>query len=218
MSTLKGLAILLSIFSMTGCVLFKPAIKGSGTIIAQPIDVVDFQEIDFSGGGSMIVEVGSSTPSCIIEVDDNLLEHIVVNVDNGKLKIYSKEPIAPSKGLIVRITTPSLRYLSTSGSCDSKVTGLSGPEFDVNVSGSGSVQCTGTVDNLSFAVSGSGSLEADQLECKNAKISVSGSGDAVVNATEKLNASISGSGQVRYLGSPQVTQNISGSGSIEQMK
>lgn len=218
MSMLKGLPLLLSLTALTGCGLLQPPIRGSGKVIAQPVDVVDFQDIGFSGGGSMNVEVGASTTSCIIEVDDNLIEHIHAKVDNGQLKIYSTRNIAPSKGLIVRITTPSLRNLSSSGSCDSKITGLSGGDFSVDVSGSGEVQCSGTADNFTFAVSGSGELDADELQCRSATVTVSGSGDAVVHATEKLNVSISGSGSVRYLGSPEVTQNISGSGSVEQMK
>lgn len=218
MSMLKGMAILFSLMSLTGCGILQPPIQGSGEIIAQPVDVVDFQEIEFSGGGSMTVEVGSSSPSCIIEVDDNLLEHIHAKVEKGQLKIYSTRNIAPSKGLIVRITTPSLRNLSSSGSCDSKITGLSGGDFSVDVSGSGAVECIGTADKFAFVVSGSGELDADELECRSASVTVSGSGEAVVHATEKLNVSISGSGSVRYLGSPEVTQSISGSGSVEQMK
>jgi len=218
MPQLKGLLVLVSMLSLTGCMMREPPVRGSGKIIAQPIDVAEFQEIDFSGEGKMVVEVGASSPSCIIEVDDNLLEHIDTKVENGQLRFDLKRDIAPSKDLIVRIATPSLRHLSISGSCESQITGLAAADFGIDASGSTKVQCSGTADNLKFSLSGSGKLKSDELECKNVSVRVSGSGEAVVHATEKLDVNISGSGSVRYVGSPTVTKNISGSGSIEPLQ
>lgn len=218
MQLLKGLLVLVSMFLLTGCILREPPVRGSGKIIAQPIDVTEFQDIEFSGAGKMVVEIGANSPSCIIEVDDNLLEHIDTKVENGQLRIDLKRYIAPSKDLIVRITTPSLRHVSISGSCESQITGLAASDFGVDASGSTKVQCSGTADNFKFSVSGSGDLKSDELECKNVSIDVSGSGKAVVHAAEKLDVNISGSGSVRYLGSPEVTKNVSGSGSIEPLQ
>jgi hypothetical protein len=218
MRALQGFFVAILLTSFLGCGLLKPPIVGSGNIIAQPIDVTEFEEIDFSGGGSMVVEAGSSQSTCVIEVDDNLIEHIHANVENGELRIYSTARIAPSKGLIVRISTPKLRQLSSSGSSESTITGLSGPEFKVDVSGSGDVTCTGAVEHFSFDVSGSGSVDAKELQCKHASIAVSGSGKAIVNADEKLDVAISGSGDVIYYGSPKIEKSISGSGSIEAAK
>jgi hypothetical protein len=47
-------------------------------------------------------------------------------------------------------------------------------------------------------------------------VSIAGSGDARVNATESIDARVAGSGDVTYSGHPHdVNRRVSGSGSIE---
>jgi len=47
-------------------------------------------------------------------------------------------------------------------------------------------------------------------------VSISGSGDARVNATDTLEARVAGSGDVSYSGHPHdVSRRVSGSGSVE---
>jgi|TARA_A100001011_G_scaffold393106_1_gene482146 hypothetical protein len=53
------------------------------------------------------------------------------------------------------------------------------------------------------------------FNAENAKIRISGSGDAQLVANSHLNARISGSGDIQYKGSPnEVDVKVSGSGSI----
>jgi len=67
------------------------------------------------------------------------------------------------------------------------------------------------------SIAGSGNVRTDKLEAKNVKISVAGSGDAVVWATETLKISIAGSGDIKYYGDAQVTKSIAGSGSVTRL-
>ena len=67
-----------------------------------------------------------------------------------------------------------------------------------------------------FATSGSGDINARNFATRKVNVSVSGSGDAHVNATEALEARVAGSGDVTYSGHPRdVSRHVSGSGSIE---
>lgn len=50
------------------------------------------------------------------------------------------------------------------------------------------------------------------------QVSIAGSSDAVVNASESLDATIAGSGDIVYRGSPAVTQHIRGSGSLRKLR
>ena len=45
-------------------------------------------------------------------------------------------------------------------------------------------------------------------------VSIDGSGDAIVNASDNLNVTINGSGDVEYLGDPTTEIEISGSGDV----
>jgi hypothetical protein len=49
------------------------------------------------------------------------------------------------------------------------------------------------------------------------RLSISGSGDAMVKAITSLDAEVSGSGTIRYAGKPQVNSQISGSGSVSPL-
>ena len=74
---------------------------------------------------------------------------------------------------------------------------------------------SGAVDRLSAQITGSGDLRADDLAAKHVRVTVTGSGDAAIRATEELDASVTGSGDVHYSGNPaQVRKNVTGSGDI----
>jgi len=83
------------------------------------------------------------------------------------------------------------------------------------------------VDNLKILVSapnwdrievnGSGDVFALNCPVKTAIVTVSGSGNIQLTASESLQATISGSGDVSYKGNPQITKSISGSGRLKKI-
>ncbi|UCG09227.1 MAG: DUF2807 domain-containing protein [Desulfobacterales bacterium] len=78
----------------------------------------------------------------------------------------------------------------------------------------GSINLSGEADESNAAISGSGKINAFDLETKNVSVTISGSGDCRLNASESLNATISGSGDIYYKGRPKISTRISGSGSL----
>ena len=60
------------------------------------------------------------------------------------------------------------------------------------------------------------SIAADTV-AEEVKISISGSGDARVNAVKKLEVKIAGSGDVGYLGSPEISSSVAGSGKVRKL-
>ena len=94
------------------------------------------------------------------------------------------------------------------------MTGVADGSFDVEISGSGRVEPTGTADTLVVEISGSGHYLGEDLEASFGTVRVSGSGEAVVNVADNLDVDVSGSGGVQYIGEPTVTESISGSGDI----
>jgi hypothetical protein len=69
----------------------------------------------------------------------------------------------------------------------------------------------------SLAVAGSGDLDAGKLDTQRAKVSVAGSGDAVVWARQALKVGVAGSGGIRYYGDPSVERSVVGSGSVRRL-
>jgi hypothetical protein len=67
---------------------------------------------------------------------------------------------------------------------------------------------------LAVSVSGSGRVDATELQAQDATVGISGSGGCRLKVADTLSANISGSGSVYYAGSPRVSSRVSGSGRV----
>ncbi len=86
--------------------------------------------------------------------------------------------------------------------------------LSINVSGAGSFQAAGKVNDQKVTLSGAGNFEGEDLQSKNTDVTISGLGRVTLWVTENLNVTISGTGGVDYYGSPHISQHISGLGKI----
>ena len=123
--------------------------------------------------------------------------------------------------------------LTLSGSGDLNAFGLQAETADITISGSGRADITvaeqvnatvsgsgrlglqGTAEHARLLLSGSGNINAFELEAETADVTVSGSGRADITVTEQLNATVSGSGRIVYDGNPRVSQTVRGSGRVQ---
>jgi len=150
--------------------------KGTGTAIEKSFNVSDFKGIDVSGGFDVILVQGN-TESLILTAQENLFEHIMVKVDNGTLKIYTRNNIWATKPMKARITFKSITNLEVSGGGD--VTGetpLNVEALDVNISGGGDFSSVVNSEELNYRISGGGDTEI-KGKTKDYHIDVSGGGD-----------------------------------------
>jgi len=201
---------------VAGCML--TGVAGSGKIVTEPRTVAGFSTVSLSGSGQVLIEQ-TGTESLTVTTDDNLLPYIRTEVHGNTLELGTKDPMTslnPSRDIVYKLTVKKLDGLDISGSGQADVKGLTQDQLQVRISGSGDVSGQGTADDLDLRISGSGSYRGPELKSKHARVGVSGSGNAVVSASETLNANVSGSGTVEYVGDPQVTQNVSGSGSVRR--
>jgi hypothetical protein len=74
----------------------------------------------------------------------------------------------------------------------------------------------GRTGNVEVRISGSGGFDGEDLVSPSGKVTISGSGSALMNASDELDVTISGSGGVTYMGNPVLDQTISGSGDVSQ--
>jgi hypothetical protein len=203
-------------------------------------DLPEFSSVSMEGHADLTLVHGSA-PSIIIETDPETLEHLKVEVENGRLVLSMKSWLDHLfhswKKVTYTVTYTTLNAVSVSGSGKVQAAEIEADSFKFHISGSGSfatkqltardlelrisgsanVDLAGTVQHEAMRISGSGKVVARDLVCQTADVSVSGSGDLALNVSEKLDVSISGSASVRYLGSPKIQQSISGSGSIKQL-
>jgi len=222
-----------AILSVTAC--NASITTGSGNLITETREVSNFDSIDLSGSGEVIVTQGGGE-SLTIETDDNVMEHVKAEVNGGTLNLGFEDgltAIAPTR-LIFTVGVDDLTGLSISGSGDIESDRIETGRLDATISGSGDVQITDlTSDEVKARISGSGEIDlageaaaqditiggsgkyrAGDLRSESAEVNIGGSGDATVWVTETLFADISGSGSVDYYGQPSVSISGSGSGDI----
>lgn len=213
-------------------------IKGNGEMVTQNRKVSNYDKVTLVG--SMDVELISGKEGALkIEAESNLQEYITTEVSNGVLKISVEKGVSLSpsgnRGIKVIVPFEEIEGVSITGSGDiinsdqikarsfeTRLTGSGNLKLNLNVrdlnsaiTGSGNTQLKGTAENFSCTVTGSGDFEAFDLRTTNAEVSISGSGDVDVTATESLKARVSGSGDIQYNGNPKKQDfKTSGSGSI----
>ncbi len=207
-----GAALAALIVASTACTL-ADSVRGSGSVISESRDVSGFSEIVLLGSGDVVVDVGG-VESLTIEAEDNILPLLESEVRGGRLELGSKSSISPTRAIRYMVSAIALDGVSISGSGDITATNIDAVSFEVDISGSGRVEPAGTVSDVEIEIRGSGSYEGEGLVAAAGTVSISGSGDAVVNVTRDLDVSISGSGDVRYLGNPSLSTSLSGSGEV----
>lgn len=174
--------------------------------------------------------------------EENILEHIVTEVKNGKLSIrvekgYNLKPSSWKDGIHITVPVEEISSIAMSGSGDvvgkktlratdfqTAMSGSGDIKLDLEVetlsaamSGSGDMDLSGRANSFEATISGSGDIDAYGLEADNVEATVSGSANINVTAKKMLKARVSGSGDISYRGNPEkVDTKTSGSGDISK--
>lgn len=239
---MKNLSILIAAtLLVSSCnVINGTGVTGNGNIRTEKRSPGNFNAVKTSG--SIDVEINNGNAySVAVENDDNLLQYVVTEVNDGTLNVRYKEGYSINDDHAkVYVTAPSLDKLSISGSGDITTQGVlknsrqiemhvsgsgdikaqvDAPAIDISVSGSGNVSLTGRTKDFSSDVTGSGDINCGGLESENATVKVAGSGNVHIFASVHLSASVVGSGDVYYRGNPPSPEiHTTGSGTVEAEK
>ncbi len=194
----------------------------------------NFDEVSVSGSFDVQIIPGDEY-SVRITAESNLLDYIETEVIDHKLRIYNRNlyNIHNHEPMLIEIVCPSLNELHLSGSgnvntelfvsdeFDVSVSGsgtiyaqVDALELDANISGSGKIELEGTSRNAEIDISGSGKIHAFDFPLEYCDAHISGSGSMYVNASKTLEAAISGSGNIYYINHPVVHARTSGSGKV----
>lgn len=119
------------------------------------------------------------------------------------------------EGLKVTVVAPAVTKFVLNGSPSLSLTGYDQPELAIEINGSGDVTGAGKTQSLNLSIAGSGQARLADLQARDAGVSVSGSGEADVNASGAVQVAIAGSGEVTLTTKPaSLTSNIDGSGEL----
>lgn len=200
-----------------------------------------FNAVSVAGSYDVFIAQGSSE-SVKVDAPGDVIDKIITEVRGGVLYIHTKEGTSwnwsGNKKMIIYVSIKDINAVSLSGSGDVvfkdglkatslkiKLTGsgdISGKvdvkNLESSIGGSGDITLSGRADNSVVSVVGSGDFTGQNLITTNTQVKVAGSGDARVNANDKIDASVVGSGDVHYTGAAKnVSSSKAGSGSVSRM-
>ena len=84
------------------------------------------------------------------------------------------------------------------------------------ISGSGSVELSGSADRTKISIAGSGDMNGKRFKTGDANVTIAGSGNANLGADKSISANIVGSGNVNYTGNATVSSHTIGSGRVSK--
>lgn len=153
---------------------------------------------------------------------DNLIDLLEVSTVNGVLQVNIKKGVKILSGerrLKVIASSPSLSDVDIKGAADIYLKGtIKGNDLNLNITGSGDIEAENLqYTNLSAFVKGSGDIDVKNVRATTVRTIVSGSGDVnLKGSTQWATLTVNGSGDISAdkLTATNVVATVAGSGDI----
>jgi hypothetical protein len=191
-------------------------IKGNGNIVKQKRDITAFSKINVKNGWDLVLSQGEEY-SLKIEAEENLIDIVVTEIENGVLNIYSNINILKSKRRRLHLSFRELNSIEASGSSDIFAkTPIQSNIFKLDLKGSSDVDklsfqgkkiignFKGSSDviinfissaDIEIVASGSSDITLTNIDAEKCNLKLSGSSDAILNG-KVTNLEIHASGNV----------------------
>ncbi|WP_242203593.1 head GIN domain-containing protein [Aestuariivivens insulae] len=227
----------LTLFSCNFDLNFGTGVRGNGNVLTDERTINgDFSTIKASEGLDVYLTQGDSK-SIIVEADENLHDLILTDIEDGVLKIHTKQNIGKCKSKKIKVSFKNIsEIVATSGSdvyttnvinvetLNLKTTSGSDMKLAVNTttlhceSTSGSDLILSGKTNTLIAKATSGSdIKAGNLIAQSSEVKATSGADITINTAKELTASASSGGDIKYYGNPEkVDKKNSDSGSIKK--
>jgi hypothetical protein len=189
-------AIIAALF-ITSCDWYSShTVIGTGDPETMEISVPEFTGVSVTGACNVDVQIGAAQ-HVELSAQPQVLDVMTYEVRNGILQIGFKKGynVRNSKEIAADIVIPELSYVAVTGAGDYKLQGTIQEFLDINITGTGNVN-------------------AFDLEVEECTIQISGSGNCEVHVNNMLDVYVSGAGNVFYKGNPTIASEISGVGNV----
>lgn len=236
MTTLVRIAItLLLALLVSSCISFGNGKRGNGVVAEETRKVnEDFTEISASEGLDVFVTQDDDF-KILVKADENIIELIATDIEDGKLRIHAIENIGRATKSIY-VSLPEITVLNSSSGADLIVkneikaeklslTASSGSDIEAEVvaseieadaSSGADIEISGQT-NLFYADASSGAdIKARSLQTKHCNADASSGSDISVSVSESLTADASSGADISYSGNPEVISKKSASGSVQK--
>lgn len=227
----------LMMFSCNFSMNLGPGVDGNGNVINEDRSISsDFENIKVSQGLDLYI-TQTDNVALTVEADENLMDLIMTDVENGTLRIYTTENIrrATSRKILLNVENIS-SIKATSGSdvfskntieadnLELKCTSGADIKLDVKTdflecsSTSGSdIKLSGITNNFKASATSGSDIDASDLKAKSSNAKATSGADISLNTSESLVAKATSGGDIRYSGNPEkVEKSDTSAGSVRQ--
>lgn len=223
--------------ALSGCAVFQGlgGLVGSGNTVTETYDFADFSEIEL-GHAFQATIIPGDTYSVSITVDDNLVEHLLVEQDGARLRIgLQPNQVVTRATMRAEITMPAIARLEASGASQAQLNGFASDadftghasgasrihgdidagNLDLEASGASTISLAGTGGNVRANASGASTIDLEEYSVQDAAVEASGASNVTVNLSGRLDADASGASNIYFLGEPTMgTLNTSGDSDV----
>ncbi|MDE2125216.1 MAG: DUF2807 domain-containing protein [Armatimonadetes bacterium] len=195
-----------------------PSVKGSGKLATQSRSVSAFHAVNIAGVGRLILTQAHRN-SVSITADGNLQPYLSAQVRGGVLYLASKPRtrFITKHAILYEVSATKLDGLTATGAVEVIGSNVVGKTLQVQMDGACKMWLQGSVPVTDVNLAGACKYDGSRLGSDTATVSVSGAGDATVDASKTLNASVAGVGKIRYIGNPTVHSSITGIGEVKHL-
>jgi hypothetical protein len=188
------------------------------------VDLATHKAWQWNGGDTLALDAPiniryrpSGPPRVSVTGPAELLQH--VQVGDGRIGSDTRVAHNGGKRLDAVISGVPIRKFVVNGTENLDLGEIDQPGLDLHINGTGVVRGRGKVERLNLSISGPGNADLGGLAVTgDAKVSILGSGDAMLSPHGKVKLFIAGSGRLRLLTHPaDLRQTIVGSGQVEQL-
>ena len=205
------------------------AIRGNGIlsektyVLNEPVTSVEIGKNLYAN--LQIEQIQSDTSSIVISGDENLIDQVMYDIQDGRLNFSSFNPLRSENNLIIRLQTNGLSKIQsdilgniqmnrafTGDALEIKMNGPGSFRADslyvqsltLYSGGIGSVLLSGRANQAHFDLSGAGKIDAMELVSDTVYAYVEGIGSIQCNPTDYLEGRLSGIGKITYKEEPKI--------------
>jgi hypothetical protein len=208
-----------------------------GPEISKNFEVASFEGVSLSSSFDVSIEYGQQQ-QVTITGSEEFFEKLNVEVHNGVLFLGMKKGKHKKLNIKATIVIPYLNFGEVLGSGDMVIANfsnladlklhLSGSgnitatkelyiknNLNLELTGSGDIQISGSALHSNISLIGSGTCKAAHFKTNSNLTKITGSGNVEINASKEVNIHLSGSGNLYYTGNPAIQQKVTGSGKVK---
>lgn len=192
---------LLIMGACSGALLGCEGEAGSGVIVSESRPIPAVSKVSVCCGFDVDFKIGPQA-ELVITTDDNLINDIEVEVDDGTLEIEWEDELVrydPSQRVRLQLTLPKLARFEGTGDARLKADDISGERLQLALSGGSNARFSQVwTDELQVELTGGSTVSFDLVSAKKTTIESSGGSEFEASGlSNELRASVSGGGEMR---------------------